>query len=560
MNLDLQNYMRTMPNIIMIKTHEEDRLVSEMHNALASESEMHVWNPTMGLLESGKYIDEWESLSHPIDKETVNPHTALVQMYKTKTSPPKGKSSKDGGNLYYMFLDADRHLADPHIQRRIKNIAVSASHNDRVTRTLVLVSQSGHIPQSLEPYTILHDFDSPSDELILNILMSIETMAKNYITDLTIPSGRTGNVIPEEFIAACRGLTVYQIKQTVVSAIIIDKGITTKNMHDFRKTVIKKTNLLELMETNITFDDIAGLDRLKDRLREVGQAWTQEGRAYGVPVSKGLLQLGIPGCGKSLIAKALANEMGVTFVKFDPSNLFSSRVGDSEQNMRTALQYIEAISPCVVFIDEVEKGMAGIQSSSYSDSGTTARVIGTFLSWFQDHNEDIFIIATANSIRDLPPELISRFEEKYFVGMPGLKAREECFRIQVNKYWKSTMGNKDEISMEELAQVSNNLTGREIEQVVCDAIRKAFASTKKQLTTQILLEAVMSKPPLVLTMEEQIQALMDWVGYDPYRKEGIRARYAANEDIADVGTAFSSSDTDVTNNRFSRMIKKDVLN
>jgi len=558
MNLDLQNYMRTMPNILMIKTHEEDRLVSEMHNALAPQAIMHVWNPTMGLLDSGKYVDEWESLNHPVDKETVNAHTALVQVYKSKTSHPTGKD-KDKGNLYYMFLDADRHLADPHIQRRIKNIAVSSAHNNGVTRTLILVSQTGHIPQSLEPYTVLHDFDSPSDELISNILMSIENMAKNYF-EITIPTGRTGDVIPEDFIAACRGLTVYQIKQTVVSSLIVNQGITTKNMHDYRKTVIKKTNLLELMETDITFDDIAGLDRLKDRLSEVGQAWTQEGRDYGVPVSRGLLQLGVPGCGKSLIAKALANEMGVTFVKFDPSNLFSSRVGDSEQNMRMALQYIEAVSPCVVFIDEVEKGLAGIQSSSYSDSGTTARVIGTFLSWFQDHNEDIFIIATANSIRDLPPELISRFEEKYFVGMPGLNAREECFRIQVNKYWRPTMGNKDEINMRELALASNNLTGREIEQVVCDAIRKAFASKERQLTTQILLDAITSKPPLVLTMEEQIQSLMDWVGFDLTRKEGIRARYAANEDIDDVGTAFSSQDTDMSDNRFSRMFKKDILN
>lgn len=553
MNIDLQNYIQSVPHILMIKTSEEERLIEELHKVLPDS--LNIWNPTMGMMTSAKYVDEWDSMTHPIDKESVNMHTALVNAYKTKAMQVRDHYDP----IYFMFLDADRHLTDPHIQRRIKNIAVASSFNDVVARTVILVSQTGHVPQSLEPYVVLHDFDNPSEDLIKEVLLGMESLAQKYIPDLTIPQGRDGDEIPSDFLSACRGLTIYQIKQTVVQMLLINRKVSTKDMQDFRKTIIKKTNLLDLMETDITFKDIAGLDRLKERLREVGMAWTPEGREYGVPVSRGLLQLGVPGCGKSLIAKALANEMGVTFIKFDPSNLFSSRVGDSEQNMRTALQYIEAAAPAIVFIDEIEKGLAGIQSSSYSDSGTTARVIGTFLSWFQDHTEDIFIIATANSIANLPPELISRFEEKYFVGMPGLQAREECFRIQVDKYWRPVMGKKEDLDFNAVAQASNNLTGREIEQVVCDAIRKAFASDKKLLTTNILLEAVRNKPPLILTMQDQIEELLGWVGFDPVRKEGIRARYASEEDLTDVDMAYSSEE-DSENNRFSRMVRKDVLN
>lgn len=553
MNIDLQNYIQSVPHILMIKTSEEERLIEELHKVLPDS--LNIWNPTMGMMTSAKYVDEWDSMTHPIDKESVNMHTALVNAYKTKAKQVRDHYDP----IYFMFLDADRHLTDPHIQRRIKNIAVASSFNDVVARTVILVSQTGHVPQSLEPYVVLHDFDNPSEDLIKEVLLGMESLAQKYIPDLTIPQGRDGDEIPSDFLSACRGLTIYQIKQTVVQMLLINRKVSTKDMQDFRKTIIKKTNLLDLMETDITFKDIAGLDRLKERLREVGMAWTPEGREYGVPVSRGLLQLGVPGCGKSLIAKALANEMGVTFIKFDPSNLFSSRVGDSEQNMRTALQYIEAAAPAIVFIDEIEKGLAGIQSSSYSDSGTTARVIGTFLSWFQDHTEDIFIIATANSIANLPPELISRFEEKYFVGMPGLQAREECFRIQVDKYWRPVMGKKEDLDFNAVALASNNLTGREIEQVVCDAIRKAFASDKKLLTTNILLEAVRNKPPLILTMQDQIEELLGWVGFDPVRKEGIRARYASEEDLTDVDMAYSSEE-DSENNRFSRMVRKDVLN
>lgn len=555
MNTHLNGYLQSMPRLLVVKTDEEARLIQELHQSLSTENEMFVWNVAFGMMGSGKYIDEWNMLRHPTDKQTANIHQALIEMYQTP-------QSQGGGCIYYMILDSDRFLQDQQIQRRLKNIAVAGSHNDRTTRTIILVSQTGWIPASLEPFAVLHDFDSPSDDLIRSVLTSVETVIKNYDNSFTLPSDRVGDEIPKNFVEACRGLTVFQIKETLYHyAATQNLKVTTDDLRNYRKSIIQKTNLLELLETDITFDDIAGLENLKERLYEVRTAWTEEGKAYGVPVSKGLLQVGVPGCGKSLIAKALANEMGVTFVKFDPSNLFSSRVGDSERNMRDALQYIEAVSPAIVFIDEVEKGLAGIQSSSYSDSGTTARVIGTFLSWFQDHDKDIFIIATANGIGNLPPELISRFEEKYFVGLPGLEARTTCFRIQIDKYWKDAMGSQDDLDFDAMARASDQLTGREIEQVVCDAIRKAFMTDDKVLTTSILLEAIRTKPPLVQTMHEEIQGLLEWVGWDPERQEGVRARYASNEMIVETGLESITGEGTQEGGRVASLFgKKDNLN
>lgn len=542
MNTELEGYLKSLPRLLVVKTHEEARLVQELHQSINENAELNVWNPTFGMMNSGAYIDEWNTLKHPVDKDTSNIHKALIRMYKEP-------QAANENNLYHMILDADRYMRDDQIQRRLKNIAISSSHNDKAIRSVILVSQTGVIPPNLEPYAVLHDFDEPDDDLIRLLLESVESVIQGYDPSFTVPSDREGDTIPQSFIETCRGLTAFQIKETITHfAASNGLQVTHDNMREYRKGIIQKTSLLELLETDITFDDIAGLENLKERLYEVRTAWTEEGKEYGVPVSRGLLQVGVPGCGKSLIAKALANEMDVTFVKFDPSNLFSSRVGDSERNMRAAINYIEAVSPCVVFIDEIEKGLAGIQSSSYSDSGTTARVIGTFLSWFQDHSEDIFIIATANGVNSLPPELISRFEEKYFVGLPSEQARVDCFEIQFKKYWRDTMGDMDDLDFEEMAAASTQLTGREIEQVVMDSIRKAFMTDDQVVTTEIVMNVIETKPPLVQTMQEGIQELLDWVGWDASRGEGVRARYASTGDVVEAGVVYENDD-EVTGSR-----------
>jgi AAA+ superfamily predicted ATPase len=538
MHKNLVDYFRSLPPILMIKTNEEDRLIEEMHDLLIKSKkkaktapELTVWNASMGSMPSGEYIDEWSALNHPIHKASANLHNMLKDLYKKPCSANEA-------SFFSIVLDIDNFIKDTMVQRRIKNIALTANHHPGMLRTVVLVSQTGYIPPTLASYITLVDFENPSDALLESFLTSLEGKLRVHHKGFTFPAGREiKSPIPMEFLRACRGMSLYEVKQNLVHLTIATKGsVSTEDMRAVRRQVIERCEMLDLMESDLTFEDVAGLDRLKARLGEVREAWTPEGREWGVPNCRGLLMVGVPGCGKSLVGKALANEMGVTFVKFDPSSLFSSRVGDSEANMRFALQQIEAVAPCVVFIDEIEKGLAGMQSSSYSDSGTTARVIGTFLSWFQDHNEDIFIVATANGIGSLPPELVSRFEEKYFVGLPNQQAREACLEIQLKKYWKDSMGDLTAIDVEDAASIANHLTGREIEQAVCDSLRKAFLSEDRTLTTEILKETIVGKPPLVQTMQEPIAELLSWVGYDRTRKDGVRAKYASSEGIVELET------------------------
>jgi SpoVK/Ycf46/Vps4 family AAA+-type ATPase len=256
-----------------------------------------------------------------------------------------------------------------------------------------------------------------------------------------------------------------------------------------------------------------------------------EGKKFGLPLLKGLLLVGLPGCGKSLICKAIGNKWKLPIVKFDPSRIFSSRVGDSESNMRRVLQIVERISPVVLFIDEVEKGLAGMQSSTFSDSGVTARVIGTFLTWMQENVSPVFVVATANNIQYLPPELISRFDETFFVNLPQEFEREEIFKIHLEKLGRISLFSENELK--KLAANSKDLSGREIEQILRESMYDAYHA-KNELSTEIILNALSKKTTLLLTMAEQLKYLLEWVGFDNDKGDGVRARYASPINQLDV--------------------------
>jgi SpoVK/Ycf46/Vps4 family AAA+-type ATPase len=212
-------------------------------------------------------------------------------------------------------------------------------------------------------------------------------------------------------------------------------------------------------------------------------------------------------------------------------------VGESEQNIRRVLTIVENISPCVLFIDEIEKGFAGYQSSTFSDSGVTARIIGTFLTWLQDCSKPVFTVATSNNIAYLPPELIQRFDEKFFVNLPQMAEREDIFKIHLKKLSRDPKT----FDIRKLAEASQDLSGREIEQVLKEGMYDAFSKRSKDknsdLTTGIILQVLSKKTNLLLTMNEQLKYLLKWVGYDKDKKDGIRARFAhpiEEDDIARI--------------------------
>lgn len=530
----LKRYLDVLPPILMIVTDEEDRVLEDIAQNVRPTSEVKVWNESFGLLNLMDYIKEWCELKHPEDVSGSQLLRVFKEAYKRSRS-----DSQD--NLYYVVLDADAHLKASSIQRVLKNIAVSAHRNPSVGRGIILLSKTGFVPEALRNFVQVVPYSLPDTATLRHLLTEFEEFTrsaqhvdslsqeeKDLIKDFTIPAGRDLSAeIPLEVIRVCEGLTSYQLRE-MLNDLLLETSchITLEDLRRKKREVTQRREFLEVVSTGLTFDDIAGMDRLKVWLREAGAAFTPEGQEWGLPPCKGALLVGISGCGKSLTAKALGPELGLPVLRFDPGKIFGSRVGESEANMRRALQDMEAMSPCIVWIDEIEKGMSGIQSSARSDSGTTARVIGTFLSWYEEHEEEVFLIATANGIDTLPPEMISRFEEIFFVDLPDYIARVECFEIQLRSYWKPPMGDRTEVDLAALADASEGMTGREIEKVVKEALRRAFVRGENP-STKHFLQAAKEKPPISRVMSEEIEGLIEWVSYDPERDEGVRARYAS---------------------------------
>jgi SpoVK/Ycf46/Vps4 family AAA+-type ATPase len=341
----------------------------------------------------------------------------------------------------------------------------------------------------------------------------------------------------DEVVNNLKGLTLFEAEQAYLQSWQLFQKIDLDFIRNFKKSAVAKTDLLSILETGISFNDIGGMETLKKWIVNSYGGWTVEGQNFGLPILKGLLLVGLPGCGKSMICKGIGNQWGLPVISFDPSRVFSSRVGESEQNIRRALTIVENISPCILFIDEIEKGFAGSQSSTFSDSGVTSRVIGSFLVWMQECTKPVFTVATSNNIRYLPPEMIQRFDETFFVGLPQHKERADIFDIHIKKLKRDS----EKFDLNAIAKASKDLSGREIEQTLRESMYQAF-HTKKELDTKIILETLNKKTSLLKTMGEQLSFLIDWVGYDEEKNDGIRARFASPPDSLDMGRVKSEID------------------
>jgi SpoVK/Ycf46/Vps4 family AAA+-type ATPase len=270
---------------------------------------------------------------------------------------------------------------------------------------------------------------------------------------------------------------------------------------------VRKSGVLEYYDASETMQDVGGLDLLKDWLRKRRAAFSQEARAFGLPAPKGVLLLGVQGTGKSLSAKAIANLWNLPMLRLDVGRVFGSLVGASEANMRAAIRTAEAVAPCILWIDELEKGFAGVQGSGVSDSGTTARVFATFLTWMQDKRAPVFVVATANDVSQLPPELLrkGRFDEIFFIDLPTAAEREQIFAIHLRKRGRDPQ----HYDLKRLAAATEGFSGAEIEQVVVAGLFTAF-DAGRELTTDDMLEEVRHTVPLAVMMREEIEELRTW--------------------------------------------------
>ena len=277
-----------------------------------------------------------------------------------------------------------------------------------------------------------------------------------------------------------------------------------------KKHIIRKSGILEYYEAEDNLDSIGGLEILKTWLTKRRHAFTSEARDFGLPMPKGILLLGVPGCGKSLTAKAVGAAWQMPLLRLDVGKIFGGLVGASEENIRKALKTAEAVAPAVLWLDEMEKGFSGTGSSNMSDGGTTSRVFGTFVTWMQEKSSPVFVIATANDVRALPPELLrkGRFDEIFFVDLPTMEERAEILKIHLSKKKRAI----DTLDMHRLIEAMPDFSGSEVEQVVVGALYEAFDANPhvRDLSTEQLLHGAKEIVPLAVTMQEKIADMREW--------------------------------------------------
>jgi SpoVK/Ycf46/Vps4 family AAA+-type ATPase len=309
----------------------------------------------------------------------------------------------------------------------------------------------------------------------------------------------------DQIVLNLRGLTRRQVRQVITTCIMDDRELNEKDLVTIQRSkrkLLEDAGVLDFVESPASLDDIGGLANMKDWLRK-------REALFGTKTEKpprGLLLLGVQGAGKSLAAKAIATAWKRPLMRLDPGALYNKYVGETERNLRDALKQAEAMAPVVLWIDEIEKGFASASSTS-NDGGTSRRMFGSLLTWMQEHQSHVFLVATANDIEALPPELLrkGRFDEIFFVDLPTQGVREVIFRIHLKK-----RGYQPELfDIARLADNSKGFSGAEIEQAIVSAhIDATFAKTS--LTTAMVERVLESSPPLSVTMAEKIQWLRDW--------------------------------------------------
>ncbi len=405
---------------------------------------------------------------------------------------------KAGGNAgIFILLDFHPYLSDPMHVRLLKDIALSYSATQQ---TIVLISHELEIPPELKNFSARVDVELPDQNALREIVNRIAEEWKKKTRKKVKANPRSFDALVNNL----SGLTHSEARRLARTAIYDDGAITPGDIPEIMKAkynLLSKEGMLHFELDTESFSNVGGFSKLKTWLRQRQPAF--EGNVAGLDMPKGILLLGVQGCGKSLAAKAVAGVLGIPLLRIDFSAMFNKYHGETERNLRESLQAAEVMSPCVLWIDELEKGI----SVSDSDGGTSKRVLGTFLTWMAEKKKAIFLVATANDIESLPPELIrkGRFDEIFFVDLPDEMTRALIYEIHLRRREYES----SDFDLVRLAQVSEGFSGAEIEQSVVSAIYSAHAQ-QIDLNNNHIQQEIKATKPLSVVMEEKISALRQW--------------------------------------------------
>ena len=396
----------------------------------------------------------------------------------------------------FVLKDYDNFLKDFSIVRKLKNLSRTLKTQPK---NIIIISSEINIPDSLKEFITILEFPLPSYAEILEELTRLTSSTQQKISAETLA----------DVANACQGLSLERIRR-VLSKIITKYGEIHSTSPELilqeKQQIIKQTQLLEFCRTDKSVTDLGGLDNFKDWLKLRQNAFSQEAVTYGLPYPKGLLVVGVQGTGKSISAKIIAHEWKLPLLRLDFGRLFASLIGQSEQRVRKMIEISEALAPCVLWVDEIDKAFAG--SLSNGDSGTTSRVLSTFLTWLAEKTSPVFVVATANNIDCIPPEILrkGRFDEIFFVNLPTQEEREAIFKVHLKRQRPNSL---NQFQIDLLSQLAKEFSGAEIEQVVIEAMRIGF-SEDREFTNEDMIVSIQNLVPLARTKSKELKALIEW--------------------------------------------------
>ncbi|MGQ0627422.1 MAG: AAA family ATPase [Phycisphaerales bacterium] len=487
---ELDLLIRARYPVIYTVSWEEERVQRHLELIAARRGKsLYTWSVTTGMQRVG-------NASKGASASVCDPVDALSAVIEHKEP------------AIYLFKDLNAFLKPgcpacrPAI-RRLREVARALTDS---YKTLVIVSPLMELAPDLEKDVTVLDFPLPRGEHVDALLSKIcDDVKDNPAFEVNLSArGRAA------LVQAAGGLTLQEAENVFAKTLVNDGRLTGEDVSTVfaeKQQIVRKSGLLEYYPADEDLDKVGGMAELKGWIRKRSAAFTDEARAFGLPAPKGMLLVGVQGCGKSLCAKAVSREWNMPLLRFDVGRMFSSLVGSSEENIRRAIRVAESIAPVVLWVDEIDKAMAGSQGSARTDGGTTARVMSTFLTWLSEKQSQVFVVATANDITQLPPELLrkGRLDEIFFVDLPSAAERRRILEIHLSRR-KRDVGKFD---LDVLATGAEGFSGAEIEQAVISAMYDVF-ELGRDLTTGDILKACSETVPLSRTMSERINGLRAW--------------------------------------------------
>src|SRR5579883_1487797 len=464
--------------LIYIPTREEERIEAAIAQSARQQGNRAVY--------TWDFVDGYHGNPNDAGFGKRNPLQALEFVEKLPASAP----------AVFVLRDFQRFLEDVAISRKLRNLSRLLKAQPK---NIVIVSSHIAIPDELSEAMTVLEFPLPA---AAEIRIEVERLFKSTGKSLE-------NRVLDDLVRSCQGLSLERIRRVLARAIATHGELRPEDVDlilEEKRQTIRQTQILDFYPTTANISDIGGLDNLKDWLLRRGGAFSERARQYGLPHPRGLLLVGIQGTGKSLTAKAIAHHWHLPLLRLDVGRLFGGLVGESESRTRQMIQVAEALAPCILWIDEIDKAFSGLGSKG--DAGTTSRVFGTFITWLAEKTSPVFVVATANDIQALPPEMLrkGRFDEIFFVGLPNQEERKAIFNVHLSRLRPHNLKNYD---IDRLAYETPDFSGAEIEQTLIEAMHIGF-SQNRDFNIDDILEAASQIIPLARTAVEQIRQLQEW--------------------------------------------------